>query len=96
MRLLTNIKACYKRTGLKIGCLAGFCHYRLTTMSAHTHAYRYPLFECGMKTGLWKITLCRKDIALLRKNTKNNSTVYYSYNDNWCTAGYGDLIIGIL
>ena len=24
---------------------AGFCHHRLVTTSAHTHAYRYLLFE---------------------------------------------------
>ena len=30
----------------------GFCHHRLVTMSAHTHAYRHPLFESVMKTGL--------------------------------------------
>ena len=29
-------------------------------------------------------------------NTKNNSKVDYSHNNNWCTVGYGNLIIGIL
>ena len=36
----------------KVNRFAGFCHHRLVAMSAHTHAYRYPLFESGMKTGL--------------------------------------------
>ena len=56
-----------KETGLKVSCFAGFCHHRLTTMSAHTHAYRYPLVESGMKTGLRAIALCRKDRVLLSK-----------------------------
>ena len=54
--------------GLKVGCFAGFCHHCLTTMSAHTYAYRYPLVESGMKTGLRVITLCRKDRVLLSKH----------------------------
>ena len=54
--------------GPKVGCFAGFCHHHLTTMSAHTHVYRYPLVESGMKTGLRAITLCRKDRILLSKH----------------------------
>ena len=54
--------------GPKVGCFAGFYHHRLTTMSAHMHAYRYPLVESGMKTGLRAITLCRKDRILLSKH----------------------------
>ena len=50
-----------------VGCFAGFCHHRLTTMSTQTHAYYYPLFENGTKTGLRTITLCRKDRVLLSK-----------------------------
>ena len=49
----------------KFGCFTGFCHHRLTTMSAHTHAYRYPLVESRRKTGLRAIALCRKDRVLL-------------------------------
>ena len=45
----------------KVGCFAGFCHHRLTTMGAHTHVYHYSLFESGMKTGLRTIALWRKD-----------------------------------
>ena len=41
----------YKRMGLKLVVLL-FCHRRLETMSVHTHAYHYPLFEYGMKTSL--------------------------------------------
>ena len=50
-RIANQYKMCYKR---KLGCFTGFYHYRLTTMSAHTHAYQYtyPLFESGTKTGL--------------------------------------------
>ena len=33
----------------KAGCLAGFWHNRVTTMSPRMHAYRYPLFESGSK-----------------------------------------------
>ena len=36
--------------GSKVGCFAGFCHHPVTTTSAHTHAYRYPLFESETKT----------------------------------------------
>ena len=53
--------------GPKVCCFAGFCHHRLTIMSAHTHAYRYPLVENGMKTGLRVIALCRKGGVLLSK-----------------------------
>ena len=31
----------------KADCFAGFCYHNLAPMSAHTHAYRYPLFESG-------------------------------------------------
>ena len=31
----------------------------------HTHAHCYPSFDSGMKTGMWPIALCGKDIALL-------------------------------
>ena len=53
--------------GPKVVCFAGFCHHRLMAMSAHTHAYRYPLVESRTKTGLRAIALCRKDIVLLSK-----------------------------
>ena len=36
----------------EVNRFAGFCHHRLVTTSAHMHAYRYPLFESGIKTGL--------------------------------------------
>ena len=36
----------------KVNRFASFCHHRLVTTSAHMHAYHYPLFENGMKTGL--------------------------------------------
>ena len=45
-------KRVIKEMGSKACCLAGFWHHRVTTMSARTHAYRYPLFESGSKTGL--------------------------------------------
>ena len=51
MGLLTNIKHVTKETDPKVGYFVGFCHY-LAIMSAHMHAYHYPLFESGMKTGL--------------------------------------------
>ena len=57
-----------KKRARKFGCFTGFCHHRLTTMSAHTHAYRYPLVESGRKTGLRAIALCRKDRVLLSKH----------------------------
>ena len=43
MGLLTSIEMCYKEMGPKVGCFAGFYHYHLATLSAHVHAYRYPL-----------------------------------------------------
>ena len=70
MGLLFTIETCYKRNGRKVGCFAGFCHHRLTAMSAYMHAYRYPLVESGIKTGLRAIALCRKDRALLSKHKK--------------------------
>ena len=70
MELLFNIETCYsmKETGPKVGCFAGFCHYRSMTMSVHTHAYHCTLFESGMKSGLRIIALCRKDRVLLSKH----------------------------
>ena len=64
-------------TAPKVNCFAGFCHCRLVTMSAHTHAHCYSLSESGIKTGLWTITLCRKILVLSYcfMNTKNNSKV---------------------
>ena len=52
----------------EVGCFSGFCHHRLTTMSAHTYAFCYPLVESGTKTGLRSIALCRKDRVLLSKH----------------------------
>ena len=68
MGLLFTIETCYKEMGPKVGCFAGFCHHRLTAMSAHTHAYCYPLVESRTKTGLRTIALCRKDRVLLSKH----------------------------
>ena len=53
--------------GPKVSCFSGFCHHS-STMSVHMHAYRYPLVESGMKTGLRAIALCRKDRVLLSKH----------------------------
>ena len=53
-----------KETGPKVGCFAGFRHHHTATMSVHTHAYSYTLFESGIKTGLRTIGLCRKDRVL--------------------------------
>ena len=33
--------------GPNIACFPGFCHHSLITMSAHMHAYHYPLSESG-------------------------------------------------
>ena len=33
----------------KVGCFACFHHHRLVTMSVHTHAHHYPLFESETK-----------------------------------------------
>ena len=62
------LKHVIKETGPKVGCLADFCHHRLTAMSAHMDAYRYPLVESGTKIGLRVITLRRKDRVLLSKH----------------------------
>ena len=37
--------------GLRVDCFVGFFHYPVMIMSASTHAFRYPLFESGTKTG---------------------------------------------
>ena len=57
-----------KETGPKVGGFVGFCDHHLMTMSVHVHAYCYPLFESGMKTGLRMSTLCRKDRVLLSEH----------------------------
>ena len=49
---LANIKTFIKEMGSKVGCFAGFYHHPVTTISVHTHAYCYPLFESGTKTDL--------------------------------------------
>ena len=56
--LLTNIKCVKKKWARKLA---------VTTTSAHTHAYHYPLLESGTKTNLWTIVLCREDIKLTCK-----------------------------
>ena len=57
-----------KETVPKVGCFAGFYDHHLMNMSAHMHAYHYPLFETGTKTDLRMIDLCRKDRVLLSKH----------------------------
>ena len=62
-----------KRTGPKVGCFAGFFHHFCRPrVCAHTHGYRYSLFEIGTKTGLRTIALCRKDRVLLSKQNNNS------------------------
>ena len=57
--------------------------HRLTTMSAHMHAYCYLLVESRMKTGLRATALCRKDRVVLSKHKiNNNSKIDFSYNDS--------------
>ena len=51
-RFVNKYKNVVKEASPKAGCLAGFWHHRVTTMSLHTHAYHCPLFESGSKTGL--------------------------------------------
>ena len=38
-------KCVIKETGSKVGCFVGFSLHSVTTTSAHTNVYRYPLFE---------------------------------------------------
>ena len=49
MELLTNINNFINKTAPRY---AGFCHHRLATTNAHTHAYCYPLFESETKSDL--------------------------------------------
>ena len=49
---MTHSEYCDQNFHLKVGCFAGFCHHRVSTMSPHTHAYQYPLFESGTKARL--------------------------------------------
>ena len=47
------VKYCVvEEAGSKVDCLVSFFHHPVMTMSAFTHAYRYPLFDSGTKTGL--------------------------------------------
>ena len=73
--LLFTIDKCYKRfkrnrPGSWLFCW--FLYHRLTAMSAHAHAYRYPLVESRTKSrtkrGLRAIALCRKNRVLLSKH----------------------------
>ena len=66
----TNEWDCYpicnhviNKTPPKVDCFSP----SLMTMSVLLHVYCYPLLGSGMKTGLWTITLCRKDIVLLHE-----------------------------
>ena len=43
--MITNTKSCYKKMGSKAGCLAGFWHHCVMTMSARMHVYRYLLLD---------------------------------------------------
>ena len=67
--------------GLKV-CFAGFCHHSVTTMSVHTHAYR---FESRTKNRSVNNHFMQERYV----STKNDSKVDFSYNDNLC-AGYVD------
>ena len=69
MGLLFNIET-YNENRPRSWFFTSFCHHLLTTMTVHTHAYRFSLVESGMNTGLRTITLCRKDRVLLNNNTK--------------------------
>ena len=40
------------KTPPNVNRFADFCHHHLVTTTAHTHVYRSPLFNSGMKTGL--------------------------------------------
>ena len=66
-----------KEAGSKVGCFVGFCHHCWATMSVNMHAYCYLLLEHGMKTGLWTIVLCRKDVALLHKHKEQQQSIQW-------------------
>ena len=97
MRLLTNIKTCYKKAVICKSC----SFYWFLSPSFGDHKYT---FTCVLLSSIWKWNENRfvnncfmwKEKALYCVNTKNNRKVDYAYNSNWCTAGYGNLIVGIL
>ena len=70
--LLTYARTCCKRNELW-----SYLPYWFLLPSFGGHkctydVYYYPLFESGMKSGLWTIALCRKDLALLCKHKENS------------------------
>ena len=86
-------KTCYK-TSSKVGCFAGFCHHRVTTMSAHTHAYFYPLFESDMSV----------NNRFMQERYKTNSKVDFLQQlmycwlcqlDNQCIIAYVETITDV-
>ena len=84
-----------KERGIKAGCFDDIYHCHLATTSVHMHAYCYSF--CKVE----QIQFCEQSLYVGKieyycVNTKNNSKMDYSYNDNRCTIGYGDLIISIL
>ena len=100
--MLTNIKNYFKEMSLKVCRFTGFCHHCMSATNPYMHVCRYPLFESGIRTCWWTITLCRKDTELLYKY----KTVSFSYNanwysyillvtsaNNWCITAYREMII---
>ena len=81
--------------GSKVGCFAGFCHHYLTTMSVQCMCI---IILCLKVERKW---VCEQSLYAVKTvcyyiNTKNNSKIDFSYNDDWYTAGYGEFINGVL
>jgi len=55
---------CYKPNELKSWLFGWFVS---PSYDDHEHAYCFPSYESGTKTGLCMITLCRKDLDLYFK-----------------------------
>ena len=84
MGLLTNKNVLEKKWMLKfVVLLISVTIVWWQQVHLRMYAYHYSLFESGTESGLWAITLCSKDMALLCVNTNNNSKVDYYLNDNW-------------
>ena len=62
------------------------------TMSANTHAYRYPLSKSGTKTG--KLLYVEKIYNYYVEKIYNYYVCIYKYIE--CTAGYVSLITDVL
>ena len=62
---MAKLWSCYKRNGPKSSFV---CWFLSLSFGNRESGYTYVSFECGMKSGLWTMALCRKEDPLLCKH----------------------------